>query len=143
MRLAASHPEWLPAYIGVGQATNSPQSERRRWQWTMKRAKEEGISKGCENSSRSPLFDRRACKRGRRHSHCNANGSGGLAEPLSVVSAVTSRPRRLSSRLKDERGAHHRKKHRDYLLGSCLPALPLEEQQRAVDRRSRSFRRDL
>jgi len=35
LRLAAAHPEWLHAYIGMGQATNSPESERRGWIWTM------------------------------------------------------------------------------------------------------------
>ncbi|WP_442678110.1 alpha/beta fold hydrolase [Sphingomonas sp. ASY06-1R] len=38
LRLAAQHPEWLHAYIGMGQAVNGPDSERRGWAWTMARA---------------------------------------------------------------------------------------------------------
>jgi pimeloyl-ACP methyl ester carboxylesterase len=38
LRLAAAHPEWLHAYIGMGQATNSLESERRGWIWTMAQA---------------------------------------------------------------------------------------------------------
>lgn len=41
LRLAAEHPEWLHAYIGMGQAVDCPESERRGWAWTMKRAVEE------------------------------------------------------------------------------------------------------
>ncbi|WP_420137245.1 alpha/beta fold hydrolase [Sphingomonas sp.] len=39
LRLAAQHPDWLHAYIGMGQATNGPESERRGWAWTMAQAK--------------------------------------------------------------------------------------------------------
>jgi pimeloyl-ACP methyl ester carboxylesterase len=39
LKLAAAHPEWLYAYIGMGQITNSPESEREGWAWTMARAK--------------------------------------------------------------------------------------------------------
>jgi pimeloyl-ACP methyl ester carboxylesterase len=39
LKLAAAHPEWLHAYIGTGQITNSPESEREGWAWTMARAK--------------------------------------------------------------------------------------------------------
>lgn len=39
LKLAASHPEWLHAYIGMGQSTNNPESERRGWTWTLERAK--------------------------------------------------------------------------------------------------------
>ena len=38
LKLAAAHPEWLHAYIGMGQATNSLESERRGWIWTMAQA---------------------------------------------------------------------------------------------------------
>lgn len=38
LRLAAEHPEWLHAYIGLGQGTNVPESERRGWAWTLKQA---------------------------------------------------------------------------------------------------------
>lgn len=38
LKLAAAHPEWLHAYIGMGQATNSLESERRGWIWTMAEA---------------------------------------------------------------------------------------------------------
>ena len=39
LKLAAAHPEWLHAYIGMGQITNGPESERRGWLWTMAKAK--------------------------------------------------------------------------------------------------------
>lgn len=39
LKLAAAHPEWLHAYIGMGQGTNVPESERRGWAWTMARAR--------------------------------------------------------------------------------------------------------
>lgn len=42
LKLAARHPEWLHAYIGMGQATNSPESERRGWIWTMAQARADG-----------------------------------------------------------------------------------------------------
>ena len=42
LKLAAEHPDWLHAYIGMGQATNSLESERRGWIWTMAQAKADG-----------------------------------------------------------------------------------------------------
>lgn len=39
LKLAAAHPEWLHAYIGMGQITNGPESERRGWTWTMDQAR--------------------------------------------------------------------------------------------------------
>lgn len=41
LKLAAAHPEWLHAYIGMGQITDSRESERRGWAWAMARAKAE------------------------------------------------------------------------------------------------------
>lgn len=42
LKLAAAHPEWLHAYIGMGQATDSLESERRGWIWAMAEAKADG-----------------------------------------------------------------------------------------------------
>jgi len=39
LKLAAAHPEWLHAYIGMGQITNGPESEREGWAWTLAKAK--------------------------------------------------------------------------------------------------------
>ncbi len=39
LKLAAEHPEWLHAYIGMGQASDTPESERRGWAWTLAKAK--------------------------------------------------------------------------------------------------------
>jgi proline iminopeptidase len=39
LRLAARHPDWLYAYIGVGQLTNGPESERRGWTFAMDSAR--------------------------------------------------------------------------------------------------------
>jgi len=42
LKLAAAHPEWLHAYIGMGQLTDGPESERRGWAWTMAKARGDG-----------------------------------------------------------------------------------------------------
>ncbi|QSQ26804.1 alpha/beta fold hydrolase [Pyxidicoccus parkwayensis] len=39
LTLAQKHPEWLHAYIGVGQAIDASESERRGWAWTMEQAR--------------------------------------------------------------------------------------------------------
>jgi proline iminopeptidase len=39
LELARRHPEWLYAYIGTGQITNSPESERRGWAYSMAAAR--------------------------------------------------------------------------------------------------------
>jgi proline iminopeptidase len=40
LTLAQRHPEWLHAYIGLSQATNVPESERRGWQFALERARQ-------------------------------------------------------------------------------------------------------
>jgi proline iminopeptidase len=42
LKLAAIHPEWLHAYIGMGQITDGLESERRGWKWTMAKAQADG-----------------------------------------------------------------------------------------------------
>ncbi len=42
LELAHRRPEWLHAYIGIGQLTNAPESERRGWAWTLQQAREDG-----------------------------------------------------------------------------------------------------
>jgi pimeloyl-ACP methyl ester carboxylesterase len=39
LELARRRPEWLYAYIGTGQVTNAPESERRGWAWSMAAAR--------------------------------------------------------------------------------------------------------
>ncbi len=39
LTLAAKHPEWLHAYIGVGQGIDALESERRGWAWAMEQAR--------------------------------------------------------------------------------------------------------
>lgn len=39
LELATRRPDWLYAYIGVGQITNSPESERRGWEFAMNSAR--------------------------------------------------------------------------------------------------------
>ncbi|WNG62911.1 lysophospholipase [Archangium gephyra] len=39
LTLAERHPEWLHAYIGVGQGIDARESERRGWTWTMEQAR--------------------------------------------------------------------------------------------------------
>jgi len=42
LELARRHPDWLHAYIGVGQVANISDSERRGWQFAMEAARREG-----------------------------------------------------------------------------------------------------
>jgi pimeloyl-ACP methyl ester carboxylesterase len=42
LQLAKSHPEWLYAYIGVGQVTDGPESERRGYAFAMNAARQAG-----------------------------------------------------------------------------------------------------
>ena len=42
LQMAVRHPDWLYAYIGVGQLTNGPESERRGWQITLDAARRAG-----------------------------------------------------------------------------------------------------
>jgi proline iminopeptidase len=42
LELAQRHPEWLYAYIGTGQVTNGPESERRGWVFAMEAARKAG-----------------------------------------------------------------------------------------------------
>jgi proline iminopeptidase len=45
LELARRHPDWLHAYIGVGQMTDMPESERRGWSFAMDAARKEGNTK--------------------------------------------------------------------------------------------------
>jgi len=42
LELARRRPQWLHAYIGVGQITDAPQSERLGWAWTLRQARLDG-----------------------------------------------------------------------------------------------------
>jgi proline iminopeptidase len=42
LELAQRRPDWLHAYIGIGQITNAPESERRGWTWTLQQAQRDG-----------------------------------------------------------------------------------------------------
>ena len=42
LELAKRHPDWLYAYIGVGQLTDGPESERRGWAFTLDAARRAG-----------------------------------------------------------------------------------------------------
>lgn len=42
LELARRRPEWLHAYIGIGQISNAPESERRGWAWTLQQARDDG-----------------------------------------------------------------------------------------------------
>lgn len=41
LELAHRHPDWLHAYVGVGQMTNMPESERRGWRFAIDAARRE------------------------------------------------------------------------------------------------------
>lgn len=42
VELAQRRPYWLHAYIGIGQTSNAPESERRGWRWTLQQAERDG-----------------------------------------------------------------------------------------------------
>jgi pimeloyl-ACP methyl ester carboxylesterase len=42
LELAQRKPQWLHAYIGMGQVTDAPESERRGWAWTLAQARRDG-----------------------------------------------------------------------------------------------------
>lgn len=42
IELARRHPDWLHAYIGMGQITDSPESERRGWRFALDAARADG-----------------------------------------------------------------------------------------------------
>lgn len=49
VELAKRRPEWLHAYVGVGQLASGPESERRGWQWTLERARQDGNEAAVED----------------------------------------------------------------------------------------------
>ena len=74
LELARLHPDWLYAYIGVGQVTDGPESERRGWSFAIDAARQAGNSRLCSNSNRSPLTLRRATQRLSKISTRSAGG---------------------------------------------------------------------
>lgn len=44
LQLARNKPQWLHAYVGMGQVTDSIESERRGWAWTIEQARKHGNS---------------------------------------------------------------------------------------------------
>jgi pimeloyl-ACP methyl ester carboxylesterase len=57
LMLARQHPDWLYAYIGVGQMIDSPESERRGWKATLDAARREGNAKAIRDlESVAPYF---------------------------------------------------------------------------------------
>jgi proline iminopeptidase len=42
LTLAGRHPNWLHAYIGVGQLIDGPESERRGWRFALEAARRDG-----------------------------------------------------------------------------------------------------
>lgn len=48
LELARRRPEWLHAYVGVGQISNAPESERRGWAWTLRQAQQDGNAQAVE-----------------------------------------------------------------------------------------------
>ena len=48
LSLAQRHPEWLHAYVGVGQGIDAYESERRGWRWAMEQAVEAGNDEAIE-----------------------------------------------------------------------------------------------
>jgi proline iminopeptidase len=48
LEIASRHPNWLYAYIGVGQLTNGPENERRGWAYTLGAARRAGNSEAVQ-----------------------------------------------------------------------------------------------
>lgn len=48
LQLATRHPDWLYAYIGVGQLTDGPESERRGWAFAVEAARRRGNSEAVQ-----------------------------------------------------------------------------------------------
>ena len=62
LELAKRHPDSLHAYIGVGQLTNGPESERRGWQFALDAARAAGNSKAVrELEAIAPYFPPARC----------------------------------------------------------------------------------
>lgn len=57
LQLAAHHPDWLHAYIGVGQMADMPESERRGWAFAIGRARATGNAQAVRQlESIAPYF---------------------------------------------------------------------------------------
>lgn len=57
MQIAQRHPDWLYAYIGVGQMANMPESERRGWKFAIDAARRSGNTEAIgELESIAPYF---------------------------------------------------------------------------------------
>jgi proline iminopeptidase len=57
LQLATHHPDWLYAYVGVGQMADMPESERRGWAFAMDRARAAGKAEAVrELRSIAPYF---------------------------------------------------------------------------------------
>jgi len=57
LQMAKHHPDWLYAYIGVGQLTDAPESERRGWALTLDAARRAGNSEAVRQlESIAPYF---------------------------------------------------------------------------------------
>jgi pimeloyl-ACP methyl ester carboxylesterase len=57
MQLALRHPDWLYAYIGVGQMADMPESERRGWAFAMDAARRSGNTEAVQElQSIAPYF---------------------------------------------------------------------------------------
>jgi proline iminopeptidase len=57
LQLAVRHPDWLYAYIGVGQMANMPESERRGWAFALNAARRSGNAQAIQQlQSIAPYF---------------------------------------------------------------------------------------
>ncbi|MCL7713688.1 alpha/beta fold hydrolase [Stenotrophomonas mori] len=95
LELARRRPQWLHAYIGIGQITNAPESERRGWAWTLEQARRDGnaaavaqleaLAPYAEGSRRVPLADLMKQRRWLNHyGGMVHNRRGGDAEAAAV-----------------------------------------------------------
>jgi pimeloyl-ACP methyl ester carboxylesterase len=75
-QVAVRHPDWLHAYIGVGQLSNGPESERLGWKQARDAAQRAGNDDAVRSSTRSRLISRPADRR--RSMTFSRSGSGSV-----------------------------------------------------------------
>ena len=96
LELAQRRPQWLHAYIGMGQMTNAPESERRGWAFAMQAARRDGnatavaelqaLAPYAQGDGAVPLADLEAQRKWLNHyGGMVHNRTGGQAEAAAIA----------------------------------------------------------
>jgi pimeloyl-ACP methyl ester carboxylesterase len=120
LELARRHPDWLHAYIGVGQMTDMPESERRGWRYAMDAARREGNAQAIRDlESIAPYAP--AGQADSAEGHLHSAPMGGVLRRHDGVSAR----QRCRGRPWEPVTGLHRCRNSAYLGGQCFRrALP-------------------